>query len=238
MVHVGQAWIQGSIARYARAFDLLELPGDPGRHPGRKVLREWRATVPEAFVFSVVVPADVARLETAAGDDSLVQAKETFDALRASFWVLRTPPTVMPSAAALRRLEALIERLRGPGHEIAWEPRGLWSEEDLARAARSLGVHIVRDLAREEPLPRGEAVVYTRLRALGEGMRVGASAAERIAERLASAETAFVVVEGAGAAGVRKVLRGLLGAPGDVDESGDDDLADDDEPDLAHLEEE
>lgn len=244
-VYVGQAWMMGSVARYARSFDLLEVPGDPGRHPGRKVLRQWRERVPDDFVFSVLVPTEVARLESG-GTDELAQAAEAFEILRAGWWVLRTPPAVTPSPGALRRLEALIGRLRGPGRKIAWEPRGVWSEEDLSRAARSLDVHIVRDLTREETLPRGEAEVYTRVRALGEGMRVGASAAERLAERLSEATTAYVVIEGSGAGRVRKVLQEALGMGGTGGTSGDEqtfdeetfeDDADDDE-EAARLEEE
>lgn len=235
-VYVGQAWMTGSVARYARSFDLLEVSGDPGRHPGRKVLRQWRERVPDDFVFSVLVPTDLARLEPSGTDDLMAQASEAFDILRADWWVLRTPPAVTPSAGVLRRLEALISRLRGPGRKIGWEPRGVWSEEDLSRAARSLDVHIVRDLTREETLPRGEAEVYTRVRALGEGMRVGGSAAERLAERLSEATSAYVVIEGSGAGRVRKVLREVLGVDDALEEEEFEDDADDEE--AARLEEE
>lgn len=238
-VYVGQAWMTGSVARYARSFDLLEVPGDPGRHPGRKVLRDWREHVPEEFVFSLIVPTETARLEPS-GMDDLAQAAEAFDILRAGWWVLRTPPTVTPSAGTLRRLEALVARLRGPGRKIAWEPRGVWSEEDLSRAARSFDVHIVRDLTRDETLPRGEAEVYTRLRALGEGMRVGASAAERVAERLSEATSAYVVIEGSGAGRVRKVLREMLRVAGGTDDTIEEETFEDDadDEDAASLEEE
>ncbi|HEX7669253.1 MAG TPA: hypothetical protein VF395_06720, partial [Polyangiaceae bacterium] len=92
-------------------------------------------------------------------------------------------------------------------------------------AAGALGVRLIRDLAREDRLDE-DPVVYTRLRALGEGARIGAAAAERVAERLEGATDAFVVVEGMGAGRVRTVLRETLGADtGEVD----DDLADDED---------
>ncbi len=220
-VFVGRAAVQGSIERYARAFDLVELSADPGRHPARKVLRSWREAVPEAFVFNVVVPTELARLE---GEDAqlLAQAIEMTQTLRAGWWVLRTPPSATPSARTLRHLERLLGHLRPSCERIAWEPRGVWSEEDLLRAAGSLGVNVVRDLTREDPL-RGETEIYTRVRALGQGMRVTAGAAERLADRLADATRSYVVIEGAGAAHVRKSLRAVLGDAGADDlESGDD----------------
>jgi uncharacterized protein YecE (DUF72 family) len=235
-VYVGQASLQGGIGRYARSFDLLEVSAEPGRRPGLKVLRAWRDEVPEAFVFSVVLPSRVSDLEGATDGAALFeQAVSVAEALRAAWWVLRTPPSVLPSARSLRRIGELAARLRGTGRSVAWDPRGLWAEDDLERAAEALGVHVVRDLSRDDPVPRGETEVYTRLRALGEGMRVGAGASERVADRLTYADRAFVIVEGAGAGRVRKALREAMGAPDDGDEQ---DLEDDDGDDAGRSEEE
>lgn len=237
-VFVGRAAVQGSIERYARAFDLVELSADPGRHPGKKVLRSWRDAVPEAFVFNVVVPTEVARLE---GEDAqlLAQATEMAQSLHAGWWVLRTPPSATPSARTLRHLERLVGHLRPSCPRIAWEPRGVWSEEDLLRAAGSLGVNVVRDLTREDPLP-GETEIYTRVRALGQGMRVTAGAAERVADRLADATRSYVVIEGAGAAHARKILHQALGEASEEDfesSSGDDESLETDDGDDGSEEE-
>src|SRR6185312_10346056 len=96
---------------------------------------------------------------------------------------------------------------------IAWEPRGVWSDEQALAAAEELDLHLIRDLAREERLDDAP-VVYTRLRALGEGARIGAAAAERVAARLEDADEAYVVADGAGAGRLRTVLREAFGAPG------------------------
>ncbi len=229
-VHVGQASLQGGIGRYARSFDLLEVSAEPGRRPGLKVLRSWREQVPEGFVFSVVLPARVSDLEGAAESAALFdQAVSVAEALHATWWLLRTPPSVLPSARSLRRLGDLAARLRSTGRSIAWDPRGLWADDDLERAAEALGVHVVRDLSRDDPVPRGATEVYARLRALGEGMRVGAGASERVADRLTYADRAFVIVEGAGAGRVRKALREAMGdsSTGDGEDFEDDDLDDD-----------
>ncbi|HVW28512.1 MAG TPA: DUF72 domain-containing protein [Polyangiaceae bacterium] len=247
--HVGRPTIEGAIARYARSFDLLEVVGEPGRHPRRPGLLEWRRVVPERFVFSVVVPAAVAALEHRPDRaESLSHARMVADALAAGWWLVRTPPSVTPSARAGRELEALMSEL-GDERKIAWEPRGVWSEEEARRTAEQLRVYLVRDLSREE---RGDdrPIVYTRLRALGEGARIGAAAAERLGERLEGASDSYVVVEGAGAGRVRQVLRDLAGLPSDEadeelrgpdDEADDEDFSDEDgdlEEDDSDLEDE
>jgi hypothetical protein len=213
-VHVGRPTIEGAIARYARVFDFLEVIAEPGRHPRRPGLLAWRRQVPERFVFSVVVPASMSALEPRPDrPEILSHARMVADALAADWWLVRTPPTVMPSARSTRGLEALVGELRDE-RRIAWEPRGLWSDEDALRVSEQLGVYLVRDLAREARTD-ARPIVYTRLRALGEGARIGAAAAERVAERLADSAECFVIVEGAGAGRVRQVLRDMAGIPQD-----------------------
>jgi uncharacterized protein YecE (DUF72 family) len=234
-IFVGRSSLEGGIVRYARAFDLLEVSAEPGRHPRRPGLLEWRKSAGEHFVFSVVVPAGLAGLDP--GPDvkgSLAQTKIVAEALEARWWLLRTPVTVTPTARSKRLLEALIKDLATDAERlVAWEPRGVWGDEEAARVAEELGVHLVRDLAREDRLD-DDAIVYTRLRALGEGARIGAAGAERVAERLEGAEEACVVVEGTGAGRVRQVLRDTFasasaangaanGTTEDFDEDDEDD---------------
>jgi hypothetical protein len=123
-------------------------------------------------------------------------------------------------------LKELLEQVRVGPRRVAWEPRGPWSDETALAAAKELGVELVRDLAREDRLDDAP-IVYTRLRALGEGAKVGAAAAERVAERLEDVEEAYVVVEGVGAGRVRQVLREAAGVAVDkAPETDDDDEAD------------
>ncbi|HEX3596109.1 MAG TPA: DUF72 domain-containing protein [Polyangiaceae bacterium] len=220
-VHVGRPTIEGAIARYARAFDFLEVIAEPGRHPRRPGLLEWRRLVPERFVFSVVVPSAMSALEHRPDRPELLShARMVADAVAADWWLVRTPPSVTPSARATRELGALIGDLRDE-RRIAWEPRGLWNDEEARRTAEQLGVYLVRDLAREERTD-DRPIVYTRLRALGEGARIGAAAAERVAARLADSSDCYVTVEGAGAGRVRQVLREMAGIPQDDREAKDD----------------
>jgi uncharacterized protein YecE (DUF72 family) len=230
-VHVGRPSLEGGIARYAHSFDLLEVAGEAGRHPRRPGLLEWRKSVPERFVFSVVVPSSLSSFVARPDRAELVShARMVADALEAAWWVVRTPPSVTPSIRTAREMEALVAELASAGRRIAWEPRGVWSDEEMTRAASRFGVHLVQDLAREERAHAGP-VVYTRLRALGEGARIGAAAAERVAERLADAEDAYVVVEGAGAGRVRQVLREAAGGSNDDAPESEESLDDEDESD-------
>ncbi|HEX4474864.1 MAG TPA: DUF72 domain-containing protein [Polyangiaceae bacterium] len=233
-VFVGESALHGNIQRYAERFDMVEVSGDPAKHPRRAVLTAWRRTAREDFAFSVVVPSSLAALDAGTATDELVtHAESVASALSATWWVLRTPATVTPNPRALRGLEALIGRLRTDERRIAWEPRGVWGDEESSRAAKSLGVHLVRDLSRQERVDDDD-VVYCRLRALGEGTRIGAGAAERVAERLESASAAYVVVEGSGAATVRRVLREMAGSAlgHDEDESDDDELDENEEESI------
>jgi hypothetical protein len=91
---------------------------------------------------------------------------------------------------------------------IAWEPRGVWSPEDAEAFARELDIVAVRDLAQSDA-PDGP-VVYTRLLSIGQQSILGQAAIERVAERLADADEAFVIVEGRGAPGVARRLRAEL----------------------------
>jgi hypothetical protein len=127
---------------------------------------------------------------------------------------------VAPSARSRARLARLVEALRGASAGIAWEPRGVWTDEDAEAAAAELGVVLVRDLAEYEAPPG--PVVYTRLLALGRNARIGAGIIERVAERIEGATEAFVVAEGRGAVGLAKQLRNIESSDVADDEEGDD----------------
>lgn len=173
-VHVGLPSHQGSLARYATHFDLLEVrPVDTSIPKGGK-LRQWRKEVPPAFVFSVVLPKVLSELGVASPEQerALKTTLDTAEALQARCLVLTTPPSVTPTALNKKRLTALIERLPRDAVTVGWEPRGIWNPEEMAAWARDLGVHLIGD-ASQGDAPRG-AVLYTRLRGIGANVRIGA----------------------------------------------------------------
>ncbi len=234
-LHIGQSALHGDIGRYARRFDLLELRAEPGRLPRPAILRRWRAEVPEGFCFSVMLPRAAASLQPGeARDTALAYALERARALEASWLVLQTPASVMPSVRSRGRLAELVDKLAG-SWRIAWEPRGVWEDDEAEAVAGSLGTHLVRDLTRREP-PAG-GVIYTRLLALGEASELRSGAVEALADRLIGREEAWVVVEGRGAARAAKMLHELCGTTDEGrqgrDEGGDDDYgAWDDDSDV------
>lgn len=233
-LHVGQAALRGDIARYSRRFDLLELRAEPGKLPRAKVLREWVKAVPENFVFSIMLPRVVGTLEPApALDSALEQALSSADALAAGWIVLQTPASVRPNSRTRRRLAELVERLPRETRRVAWEPRGIWEEDESEQLAAELGVCLVRDLSRQPPAAGSAA--YCRLIALGEASRVRMGAVEQVFENLSEFDEALVVIEGEGAVRAAQTLRQLAGelsaAIEDDEDDEDDDGADEEELD-------
>lgn len=204
-LHVGQAALQGGIRRYP--FDFLELVAEANL-PQTKILARWRAERP-ACVFSLRLPTD-AVLPGFQRDATLERMFRARDTLGAAWGVVSTPATTTPTGRNRDLLTSLFDELRSKEWRLAWEPRGVWAPEEAEEWALALGVTLIRDLSREDPPPG--PVVYTRLRALGFGAKVGPRAAERVAERLDGAEEAYVVIEGQGARQAATLLRESLGA--------------------------
>lgn len=230
-VHVGQAALKGHLERYAKTFDLLEIKSDPAL-PSVKHLKRLQQQAPEGFLFSLVLPKKLAELSETPSAASLAEVRTAANALGARFVLVRTPATFAPSARSRARFTALVEGLRGEGARVAWEPRGIWTDEEIAAWAAELDVLAVRDLAEQDPAPG--PVVYTRLLALGRNARVGSGAIERLGERLEGVEEAFVIVEGQGAVQVAKRLRAEFSEESaendeEAPDSGADELGDDDD---------
>jgi uncharacterized protein YecE (DUF72 family) len=226
-VHVGQASLQGGLQRYAKAFDLLEVKCDPAP-PSARHLKRLRSEAPEGFVFSLVAGRALSDLAQSEPDAKVVSAThDAAQALGARFVVVRTPATVQPSARSRARLERLVKALEGAAEGIAWEPRGIWSDEEMVAVAEELDLTLVRDLAEHEP-PPGD-IVYTRLLGLGRNTRIGSGAIERVAERLEDATLGFVIVEGQGGVAVAKALRGSAVELDDEDADEEDAESDEEE---------
>jgi uncharacterized protein YecE (DUF72 family) len=211
-VHVGLPTHQGSVARLAQFFDLLEVRPVDTPLPKAPKLRQWRKEVPPAFVFSVIVPNALAELKTLSEAETAALLKPLIDAasaLEARCMVLTTPVSVTPTALHKKRLAALIERLPRDVITLAWEPRGVWQSEEAAAWARDLGVQLVVDASQEEP-GKG-AVLYTRLRGIGVNARLGPGSIEKVRRAMAGRREVFVVVETAGPKQISAALKQPLG---------------------------
>lgn len=229
-LRVGTATLRGNLRSYASRFDLLELSAEPGKLPRAGKLKGMKDSVPAEFMWSLLLPPRVAALES--GEEverELASALAAAKVLSAGFLVLRTEPSVRPSARTRRLLAELFEKLPRDCH-LGWEPRGLWENEDAERTARELDAVLVRDVSRE-PAPEGP-VLYTRLRALGRSS-ISRDALERAIVAMEDRELACVVLGGDGAARAAANLRELITelAAYDAPEPDDEDEAADDEED-------
>lgn len=204
-VLVGETRLPKDFKRYVRQFSLLELDCEPGNLPGKARLQACAEAAPQGFVFSLVVPAQVAALQPITDSDrSWKAAHNLARVLGAQWWVVRTPPSVRPTRRTRQDLANLFARLASEGQRIAWEPRGVWDQTAAAELAAELGVHFVQDIAREPPLAQG--VLYARLLALGRGARVGLGVADLVVQRTHGFEEALIVVEGQGAREIARTL--------------------------------
>lgn len=204
---VGLAGFRGKIERYR--FDLLEFAVTPTL-PKSKVLRGFREAKPRV-VFSLRTAPSV--LEGGAdAEDNVERTIRSADALAARFVVLPSGPRFTPTTRNKTRLVESAQRLAAEGRVVAWEPRGVWEEAELAAWAEEAGVTIVRDLTRDDHV--GGDVAYTRLLPFGTGARLTQNGLEKLVERLEPLQEAFVIVASEGAVQARTRLREWLGVEG------------------------
>lgn len=206
MLFVGQASVQGDIARYAQNFNLLEVHTEPGRLPKTAGLRKWVESAGEGFAFSLRVPARMWSADATECAALIEYVKRVAETLKPAVCLLQTPATATPTTRNKARIVELCERLRLPGVALAWEPHGVWEAADLEALAESAEVLLVRDLSRQEDVELG-SVVYTRLLALGDATHVRGGVAFEVAEKLSECEHAYVVMEGTGAKSAAKIIR-------------------------------
>lgn len=204
-IYAGTRVKQSAIERYAKKFNLLEVRPEPDAPLSARTLRKWRKSVPPTFAFSVVLPPIVAELRTGeavarAIDETLEMAR----LLESPVLVIQNPASVRPTATNKSRLANLVERLPHDVVKLAWEPSGLWEDDDARRVASDLGLVLVGDAARE-PLAPG-SVAYTRLRGLGDSRRLSLARMDKLIANLRPYREVFVVIETERPAAVAKAV--------------------------------
>lgn len=206
-VHVGLPSHLGNLARYASHFDLVEVRPVATSIPRLTKLRQWRKDVPPSFVFSVVLPPILGELRapSAEQDQALKATLEAAEALQARCLVIPTPSVVTPTALNKKRLAALLERLPRDAVMIGWEPRGIWSPDEMDQWSRELNVHLVGDVSQGDA-PRG-AMLYTRLRGIGANTRFSTGVISRVRSAFHDRREVFVVVEAEGPKRIADALR-------------------------------
>jgi uncharacterized protein YecE (DUF72 family) len=206
-LYVGQSSLRGALGKYKKRFNLLELRAEPGRTPRTGLLQRWSEEAGENFVFSVMLSRHVGQL----GKDcaaAIQLGQDAANALNARWIVVQTDPTVGPSRRSRQRLSELFSRLMGSGRKVAWEPHGVWQDEDALAWTSKIGVHLVRDISRADVVT--DPIIYTRLLGLGTAARMSAGALEKAAASLLQASEAYVVACGDAAGRVTQTLRGIV----------------------------
>jgi uncharacterized protein YecE (DUF72 family) len=190
---VGLAALTGDLQKIHERFDLVEVRSSNGGWPKDATLKRWRKAAPPAFVFSVVLPPQVAALAPGAdADAALSDALHVAALLQARCVLLQTPPDVRPTTVNRKRIAALFEKIPAEGTVRCWEASGLWEADDVIATARAATVLPVLDATQDAP-PSGP-IVYTRLRALGKAAG-SARSLERLAMAVRGRREAFVVAE-------------------------------------------
>jgi uncharacterized protein YecE (DUF72 family) len=211
--HIAAKELQGTLAAYAKRFDLMELRAD-AKAPSETALRRWRKQVPPHFEFCVVAGRHLSALKkTKESDEELALLNTAARALESRCVLVQTPPDVTPAVAWRDRMARLLDAL--PPRDattVVWEPRGLWEIDDAVRQAKRWGNVVVAVDAAREAVPPGP-VAYTRLRALGETRSFGESALARVVVAIgAQRRDAYVVIETPTALTECKTLRRLAQA--------------------------
>lgn len=214
-IYAGTRVKQGAIERYAQKFNLLEVRTDPETPLALRTLRKWRKSVPPTFAFSVVLPDVVTELRfTDAAERALGEALESARVLESPVLLIPSPISVRPTATNKSRMAKLVERIPRDVIKLAWEPSGLWEEDDARALAAELGLVLVGDAARD-PLAPGP-VAYTRLRGLGDSRRLSLGRMEKLISHLRPFREAFVVIETDRPAAVAKAIQASASDVGDA----------------------
>jgi len=101
-----------------------------------------------------------------------------------------------------------VDRVPHDVTHFVWEASGVWEIEDAAAQARSWGILLAVDPARD-PVPSGP-VAYLRMRALGETRAFGPIALERVVRAVGVRREVFAILETDSALVEAKRLRQLV----------------------------
>lgn len=193
-VLVGCCGVPGGLARYARAFPVVELNSTFYRLPRIETARRWRSSVPGDFIFcvksfqGVTHPAESPTWrrfgippgrkenygflqDTPEVWDSWERTLEVCRVLRARAVLVQLPARFKDEAGARRAARRFFRKAERGGLEIAVELRG-WGEEAIAALCAEQGLIDCRDPFRGRPVSfGGRGIAYLRLHGSPPGPR-------------------------------------------------------------------
>jgi uncharacterized protein YecE (DUF72 family) len=222
---IGCCGFGSDIGNYLRRFNAVEYQQSFFSPPRQAVLGRLRERVPRGFAFIVRAwqlvtheasspgyrrlqhplrddPAQYGHFRASEGvREALGRTMEVARQLEAPAILFETPASFSPTAENRRRMSRFFEdvpRDRGEDEpmRLIWEPRGIWSDEEIRALCHDLDLLPCSDpfAAQDEPpsLPDG-AAVYIKLRGLGTTQHYSDAQLEWLVERLGASPGACCV---------------------------------------------
>jgi uncharacterized protein YecE (DUF72 family) len=179
------------MSRYFSEFSLVEVQQSFYELPKVKTAQRWRESAPDEFEFTLKAwqlithphtSPTYRRLKTPMDERSLSNlgffrpTDEVMEAwrrtrefalnLRATIVVFQCPSSFTPTQENVGNLVRFFETVDRGGLRFAWEPRGRWPGELVARLCRDLNlIHCVDPFVNEALWPR--EILYLRLHGVG-----------------------------------------------------------------------
>ena len=116
--------------------------------------------------------------------------------LGADVIVFETPVSFTPNATHRQWMSQYFENLDRRDFKFAWNPRGLWPEDERQRVATGLDLMACWDPVLEQAPATDDQPTYARVRGLGENRRLSEVQLLRITEQLTRFPTAYCFFEG------------------------------------------
>jgi uncharacterized protein YecE (DUF72 family) len=195
--YVGTSHIRGKLENYAQRFDFAELvvSGQASDKPvGERTYKRWRKSVPASFQFAVVAAPALAALERGGAYTRGVAALQVaVDALQARCVVLRTPPSVRPTAPVRKALAEFFEAFPRDVTHVVWEPSGLWEIDDALSLGRVHRAIVAVDPLRDR-VGAGQ-MAYVHLQSIGEQRTLTDTMVRRAQSALSQKREVFVLLD-------------------------------------------
>jgi hypothetical protein len=192
VLRIGRSTLVSELRRLDRDHDYLELDIPDSSWPKPKVFETLRARAPQGFEFGIRLPRELTALPAGNAAEVIESARSAASRLGASWLVLSDAASSRPTLKVRETLSHLFERLKSADWRVAWQAHGLWEAGEARIFAEANAVELVVDPA--EPKAVVSSRCYCRVSRLSLRSSLKPAQAERIAEKLAPTEKAYLVL--------------------------------------------